>query len=76
MRCKECLECEERLQPYLDRVLDEREAAEAKRHLADCVECERRYRFEERLRVFVRQAAAEPIPEDLFERLSALRIAL
>ena len=76
MRCKECLECEDRMQPYLDRELDEGEVAEAKRHLADCVECERRYRFEERLRVFVREAASEPIPADLFERLSALRIAL
>ena len=76
MRCKECLDCEDRLQPYLDRELDEREVAEAKRHLADCVECERRYRFEERLRVFVRQATAEPMPPDLLERLSALRIAL
>ena len=76
MRCKECLECEERMQPYLDRVLDEREVAEAKRHLADCVECERRYHFEERFRVFVRQAMAEPMPPDLLERLSSLRIAL
>jgi hypothetical protein len=76
MRCKECLECEERMQPYLDRVLDEHEVAEAKRHLADCVECERRYRFEERFRVFVRQAMSEPMPPDLLERLSSLRIAL
>jgi anti-sigma factor RsiW len=76
MRCKECLECEERMQPYIDRVLDESEVAEAKRHLAACDECERRYRFEADLRVFIREAAAEPMPPELVERLAALRIAL
>lgn len=76
MRCKECLECEERMQPYLDRVLDDHEVAEAKSHLAGCDNCDRRYRFEAKLRVFIREVAAEPMPTELAERLSALRIAL
>lgn len=76
MRCKECLECEERMQPYLDRVLDEREVLEAKRHLAECDNCERRYRFEADLRVFIREAAAEPMSPELAARLADLRIAL
>jgi anti-sigma factor (TIGR02949 family) len=76
MRCKECLECEERMQPYLDRVLDEREYEAAKQHLAGCDNCERRYRFEETLRVVIRESTATPMPHELKERLAALRIAL
>lgn len=76
MRCQACLECEERMQPYLDRVLDEREVEEAKQHLADCDDCERHYRFEADLRVFIREAAAEPMRPELVERLAQLRIAL
>ena len=76
MSWDECEKCEELMQPYLDRVLDEREVAEAKLHLAKCDFCERRYRFEEQLRVFIRNSAAEPMPAELRERLAALRIAL
>lgn len=76
MRCKECLECEERMQPYLDRVLEEPEVLEAKAHLASCDDCERRYRFEAKLRVFIRQVVDEPMPSELRDRLAALRIAL
>jgi anti-sigma factor (TIGR02949 family) len=76
MTWDECEKCEELMQAYLDRVLDEREVQEAKRHLARCDYCERRYRFEEKLRVFIRQAVAEPMPAELRERLAALRIAL
>jgi mycothiol system anti-sigma-R factor len=64
------------MQSFLDRVLDETEVAEAKQHLAGCSYCERRYRFEEKLRVFIRQAVSEPMPAELRERLAALRIAL
>jgi anti-sigma factor (TIGR02949 family) len=76
MRCKECLECEERMQPYLDRVLDSHEYEEAKLHLASCKECERRYHFEEKLRVVIHQSGQTPMPVELRERLAALRIAL
>ena len=72
----DCEKCEEVMQPYLDRELDEAARAEAERHLDDCAYCRRRYRFEEQLRRYVRQAVAEPISPELKERLAELRIAL
>ena len=72
----DCDKCEQMMQPFLDRQLDEREYAEARRHLNGCSYCDRRYRFEEKLRVFVRQVVDEPMPPELKERLSQLRIAL
>jgi anti-sigma factor (TIGR02949 family) len=72
----DCEKCEELLQPYLDRELSEAERSQAEVHLDSCSYCRRRYRFEEDLRRFVRQAAAEPMPPELKERLAALRIAL
>ena len=76
MTWDECEKCEEVMQPYLDRVLDDDEVEQAKAHLARCDYCDRRYRFEANLRVFIRQAVAEPMPAELRERLAALRIAL
>jgi mycothiol system anti-sigma-R factor len=72
----DCEKCEELMQPYLDRELDDATRAEAERHLDGCSYCRRRYRFEVELRRFVRQAVAEPMPPELKERLSAMRIAL
>ncbi len=72
----DCEKCEEMLQPWLDRELNEAERLEAEAHLADCGYCRRRYRFEEDLRRFVRQAAAEPMPLALKQRLASLRISL
>jgi anti-sigma factor (TIGR02949 family) len=71
-----CTQCEEMLQPYLDRVLSEEERIEAEDHLNRCAYCAKRYRFEESLRQFVRQAVSEPMPAELKERLSALRTPL
>ncbi|MDX6504938.1 MAG: putative zinc-finger [Gaiellaceae bacterium] len=70
--CAECDKCEELLQPFLDRDLTESERAEAATHLADCRYCSTRYRFEESLRRYVRQAVAEPCPEGLKQRLAEL----
>jgi anti-sigma factor (TIGR02949 family) len=72
----DCEKCEELLQPWLDRELNEVERAEAEAHLDGCSYCRRRYRFEAELRRFVRQAADEPMPVQLRERLAALRISL
>jgi anti-sigma factor (TIGR02949 family) len=72
----DCEKCEELLQPWLDRELNEVERAEAEVHLNGCSYCRRRYRFEAELRRFVRQAADEPMPVQLRERLAALRISL
>jgi mycothiol system anti-sigma-R factor len=71
-----CAQCEEMLQPYLDRVLSEEERVEAEDHLNRCAYCSKRYRFEESLRQFVRQAVSEPMPAELKARLSALRTPL
>jgi len=72
-----CARCEEALQPFLDRVLSEAERAEAEEHLSLCSYCRRRYRFEEHLRRFVRQAVvAEPMPPELKARLAQLRTPL
>jgi anti-sigma factor (TIGR02949 family) len=71
-----CEKCEELLQPYLDRELDEAERASAEAHLAGCSYCRKRYRFEEHLRRFVRQATVTQMPPDLKARLSELRTPL
>jgi anti-sigma factor RsiW len=71
-----CAHCEEMMQPYLDHTLSEVERLEAESHLEGCDWCRRRYRFEESLRIYVRQVVAEPMPAELKQKLSALRIPL
>ena len=71
-----CAHCEEMIQPYHDHVLTDAEMAEAEAHLDECEHCRRRYRFEESLRVYVRNAAAERMSPELRQKLSALRIPL
>jgi anti-sigma factor (TIGR02949 family) len=72
-----CARCEEVIQPYLDRELNEVERVEAEAHLSGCSYCRKRYRFEEHLRRFVRQAVvAEPMPPELKARLAQLRTPL
>ena len=71
-----CEKCEELLQPFLDRELTEAEHREAEAHLDMCSYCRKRYRFEESLRRYVRQAWAEGMPPELKEKLAALRTPL
>jgi anti-sigma factor (TIGR02949 family) len=71
-----CSHCEEMMQPYLDHILNDEERREAEMHLEECDWCRRRYRFEESLRVYVRQVVTEPMPAELREKLAALRIPL
>jgi mycothiol system anti-sigma-R factor len=71
-----CAKCEEVLQPFLDRELSEAEHAQAEAHLDQCTYCRRRYRFEEKLRMYVRQVCAEQMPPDLKAKLAALRTPL
>ena len=71
-----CEKCEELMQPFLDRQLDDGERAKAEEHLAKCGYCARRYRFEESLRKFVRDVCSEPMPPGLKARLAALRTPL
>lgn len=71
-----CAYCEENLQPFLDRELSDDERAEAERHLDACEYCRKRYRFEAHLRMFVRQAAVEPMAPALKRKLAALKTPL
>jgi anti-sigma factor RsiW len=71
-----CAQCEEMLQPYLDRVLSDEERIEAQEHLRRCAYCAKRYRFEESLRQFVRQSVNEPMSPELKAKLAALRTPL
>ena len=71
-----CAACEEVLQPFLDRELNEIERREAESHLAECGYCAKRYRFEETLRRFGRQVVVEEMPPDLKRKLQALRTPL
>jgi anti-sigma factor RsiW len=71
-----CDKCEQMLQPYLDRELTEGERIEAEVHLSECAYCKKRYRFEEKLRMFVRQAAVEQMDPQLKLKLAALRTPL
>ncbi|HEY5059048.1 MAG TPA: anti-sigma factor [Gaiellaceae bacterium] len=71
-----CAHCEEMMQPYLDHILSDEEMREAEAHLDACEWCRKRYRFEESLRVYVRQAINQPMPAELKVRLAALRIPL
>jgi putative zinc finger protein len=71
-----CAHCEEMMQPYLDHILTEAERVEAELHLDECEWCRRRYRFEESLRVYVRQVVSEPMSSGLKQKLAALRIPL
>ena len=71
-----CAACEEVLQQYLDRQLNEQERREAERHLEACGYCAKRYRFEVSLRQFVRVACWEEMPLELKQRLQALRTPL
>jgi mycothiol system anti-sigma-R factor len=71
-----CAKCEEILQPFLDRELSDAEVAEAEAHLDECNYCRKRYKFEEKLRMYVRQACAEQMPPELKAKLAALRTPL
>jgi anti-sigma factor (TIGR02949 family) len=71
-----CEQCEQQLQPFLDRDLTEEERLIAEEHLAGCEYCRKRYRFEEHLRRFVRQAVVEPMSPELKAKLAELRTPL
>ena len=71
-----CEKCEEWMQPFLDRQLSDAERAEAEGHLDGCGYCRKRYRFEENLRIFVRQACSETMPPALKQKLASLRTPL
>jgi len=68
-----CDKCEELLQGYLDRDLADAEVVVAEGHLDGCDYCRRRYRFEEKLRRYIRLSASERMPAGLMAKLAELR---
>jgi len=71
-----CGDCETMMQPYLDGVLSDEQVKEAWEHLMSCPGCDKRYRFEEDLRRFVRVAVEEPMPPELRAKLVDMRSPL
>ncbi|MEO8289877.1 MAG: zf-HC2 domain-containing protein [Gaiellaceae bacterium] len=71
-----CAKCEEMLQPFLDRDLSDDEYIVAEAHLNECGYCRKRYKFEETLRRYVRQAVVEEMAPELKAKLAALRTPL
>jgi anti-sigma factor (TIGR02949 family) len=71
-----CEKCEELLQPYLDRELDDAERSEAESHLNECGYCRKRYHFEANLRRSVRSACVEEMSPELKAKLASLRTPL
>jgi anti-sigma factor (TIGR02949 family) len=71
-----CEKCEQLLQPYLDRDLDETERLEAESHLDNCDYCRTRYHFEASLRRYVRTACTETMSPELKAKLATLRTPL
>ena len=73
----DCDKCEELLQPYLDRELNDGERAEAEAHLARLLRTARGATASRRsCACSSAQVTDEPMPHELDERLAALRIAL
>ena len=71
-----CEKCEEMMQPFLDGSLSPAEVAEASVISTAARWCAKRYRFEERLRHYVRVATSEPMSPALKAKLAALRTPL
>jgi anti-sigma factor (TIGR02949 family) len=69
----DCEKCEELLQGYLDRDLTPAEVVVAEGHLDKCAYCRRRYRFEEKLRRYIKTTASERMPAGLMAKLAELR---
>ena len=67
MNCKETIA---RLQTFLDRELSDAEVREVKMHLEACPPCGNHFRFEERLKMLVRQrACTEKAPSWLRDKI-------
>ena len=71
-----CDKCEELMQPFMDGSLSDAEVEKAQHHLELCSWCAKRFRFEERLRHYVRVAVNEPMSPELKAKLAALRTPL
>lgn len=72
----DCGDCEQRLQPFVDRELSAAEIVEVEEHLDSCGYCRRCYQFEATFRRVVKRVLAEPMPPELKAKLASLRTPL
>ncbi len=81
IRHADCKQCEQLLQPYLDRTLTTEEREVVQTHLSECTRCARCYRLEEVLWKHVRDCCQEEVTSELAsnglkQRLATLRSKL
>ena len=66
--CSPCAEIIRRLDEYVDRCLAPRERRQVEAHLAECVECAAKFRFEAALVGAIRERLRRiDVPPDLFQ---------
>jgi len=72
VRVIDCEEALRRLFAYLDAELAEEPQREMEQHIERCRSCFSRVEFERRLKVYTATLRAEPVPDDLQQRIRKL----
>ena len=72
MRRDSCFRRAHRLYSYLDGEIRAIRRIRIRLHLRRCLNCERAYRFENRLRGFIRERARVDAPPEVVERIRRL----
>ena len=72
MRGNSCFRAASRLYSYLDGEIRAIRRIRIRLHLRHCLNCERAYRFEQRLRGFIRERARVEAPPEVVERIRRL----
>lgn len=72
MRRNSCFRAASRLYSYLDGEIRAIRRIRIRLHLRQCLNCERAYRFEKRLRGFIRERARVEAPPEVVERIRRL----
>ena len=72
MRTNSCFRAASRIYAYLDGEVRAIRRIRIRLHLRQCISCERAYRFERRLRGFIRERARVEAPPEVVERIRRL----
>ena len=72
MRSNSCFRAASRIYAYLDGEVRAIRRIRIRLHLRQCLSCERAYRFERRLRGFIRERARVEAPPEVVERIRRL----
>lgn len=72
MRSNSCFRAASRIYAYLDGEVRAIRRIRIRLHLRQCISCERAYRFERRLRGFIRERARVEAPPEVVERIRRL----